>query len=334
MELSKTNNKDHYIKAHVLEGKTWYKDYLLVIVIAVLLIVFTVLNPQFIGIDNIFSILNFASLTGIIALGMTIIMIISGIDLSGAVIANLSAIISVYLVTKGINNLLIIFTISILAAIVASLINSILVVYIKIPSFIVTIATSVLIQGFCRSIAFGGAGVIYPKKLPHGFAFLGTHDLGKLIPMPVIIFIVTVFIMIIIIEHSPLGRKMYAVGSNPEVSRHVGIEVNKVQIYGFLLAGLLYGIAGIIMSSQYAAAMVGMSDGYLFPAVISILLGMIFLSLKFANIKGTFISAILLSILVNGFTMINLPFYWKNVVQGLLLISVVVVLSSVKRESV
>jgi ribose/xylose/arabinose/galactoside ABC-type transport system permease subunit len=319
MKLSKKNIKEPYIKVHVLEGKTWYKDYILVLAIAALVIVFSVMNPKFIGIQNIFSIFRYASILGFIALGMNIILILDNLDLSSAAITNFVSLISVTFLMNNITNLPLIWIASILVGVMLSFLNVIFAIYIKAPLFIITLGMSTILSGVFRIMTHGG-GVMYPKSLPPGFTVLGKYDLGHLFPVSVIMLIIAAVLIMLIVEYSPLGRKMYAIGSNPNVAKHVGIEVNKVKIYGFFIAGLLYGIAGIMTSSMYGSAIVSVSAGYLFPAIISVLLGTSFLSLRIPNIKGTLVSVILLSVLVNGFTMINLPFYFRDIVQGIILI--------------
>jgi ribose transport system permease protein len=113
---------------------------------------------------------------------------------------------------------------------------------------------------------------------------------------------------------------MYAVGNNLDVSKHVGIEVNRVRVLMFGIAGFTYSIAGLVSSSTLGCFMVGFGDEYQLSALIAVLLGMSFLSLRIPNIKGTLISVLLMSILVNAFTMLNLPFYIKGITEGIVLV--------------
>jgi len=324
MKLPKTNVKKFY-------SKDWYKDYLLILIMVVLVIISSVVNPKFIRATNIFSILRVASILGFLALGINIIMILGEVDLSAASIANFSAFISIILLVNGITNLPFIWIISVLVSVVLSFLNSIFTVYIKAPLFIITCGMAVFLRGITR-IALRGGGTMYPRYLTPGFGFLGRYDFANLIPMSVIMLIIATVLIIFIVEYSPLGRKMYAVGNNSNVSRHVGIEVKKVQIYGFLIAGLLYGVAGVLMSSMLGSFVVGLGDEYELSALISVFLGMSFLSLKIPNIKGTLISVILMSVLVNGFTMMNLSFYIRDIVQGIILVFAIGALNLTKKK--
>jgi ribose/xylose/arabinose/galactoside ABC-type transport system permease subunit len=135
-----------------------------------------------------------------------------------------------------------------------------------------------------------------------------------------VIFLVSAFIILIIVEYTPFGRRLYAVGSNPDASNHVGIKVKSTQVKAFLITGVLYGIGGIMMSSVFGSCTANVGDAYQMPGIISVFLGASFLSIGHPNIKGTIVSVFLLSVLVNGFSMIGLPFYLRSIIQGLILL--------------
>lgn len=313
------NFKEAIIKVHILEGRAWYKDYILLEAIIVMVVLFTIMNPQFIGINNIFAIMRQASITGLLALGLNIIVIVGGFDLSIAAIANFAAVISITFLMNDFTNLLVIWVTSILVGVTLSFINSLFVIYVGVPCFIATLGMSVFATGIARPLTFGGL-TTFPGSLPPGFTILGKYDIANLIPVSVLIFVFIAILVLIVVEYTPFGRKLYAVGNNPDASKHVGIQVNKTKIIAFLIAGLLYGIAGIVMSSMFGSCSAEMASGYFMPALISVFLGAAYLSLGHPNIRGTIVSVFLLVVIVNGCSMINLPFYLKHVIQGLILI--------------
>jgi ribose/xylose/arabinose/galactoside ABC-type transport system permease subunit len=291
------------------------------------------MNPKFIGINNIFSILRAASILSFIAFGLNIVIILGEFDLSAAAIPNFVGVISITFLINGITNLPLIWIASILVGVLLSYLNAIFIIYLKVPSFIATLGMLTLLTGISRSLTNGGMPT-YPKQIPAGFTVLGKYDLANLLPVSVIIFIIATVLIIFIVEYSPLGRKMYAIGGNPNAARNVGIAINKIKICGFLIAGLLYGVAGIITTSMIGFSSADLTGNYLVPAIISVLLGASFLSLRFSNIKGTLVSVILLSVMENGFTMINLPFYSRGIIQGTILIFAIGVLSVIKRKRI
>lgn len=319
MISSKTANKEEiFIKAHELEGRTWYKDYLLIFAIVALIIIFSVINPQFLGINNIFSVLRYGSVMGLIACGISINIILGGFDLSAAAIANFAGVVSIRLLLMGYTSTPIIWVVSILVAMLLTYINSVFIVRVKVPAFIATLGMSTFLTGAARGLTGGGVPT-YPNVFPSAFLVLGKCDLINVIPVSVLVLLAAVVLMYLV-ENSPFGRKMYASGSNPLVAIHVGIEVEKIKTYGFLIAGFLYGVAGITLCSNVGYCSSDLAAGYQFPALMSVLLGMSFLSTKFANIRGTMVAVVLLSLMVNGFTMINLPFFLRDIIQGIILI--------------
>jgi ribose/xylose/arabinose/galactoside ABC-type transport system permease subunit len=313
------NNDDTYIKTHVYDTRTFLKNYILAIVIIGAMIIFSVINPEFISIENLFTIIRQASITGLLALGLNILVIIGGFDISLGAIANFASVVPIVLVMNDVQNIYLLWAIGILMGIILSMINSIFIVYIGIPPFIATLGMLSLATALSRALIRGGS-TMYPEELPAGFTVLGKSNIFHIIPVVAVIFLVSAFIILIIVEYTPFGRRLYAVGSNPDASNHVGIKVKSTQVKVFLITGVLYGIGGIVMSSMFGSCSANVGDAYQMPAIISVFLGASFLSIGHPNIKGTIVSVFLLSVLVNGFSMIGLPFYLRSIVQGLILL--------------
>ena len=219
---------------------------------------------------------------------------------------------------RGVENVLLVWSIAVACGIVFSLLNSVNIIYVGIPSFIATLGMMVVLTGISRG--FTGGITTYPQAFPPGFELVGRYMIGGLIPAPVIIFIGVSILLILLLDYSPKGRYIYAIGGNPKASLHVGINVKKIKILVFLVAGVTYGIGGIIMSSMFGSCSPGMGEGYLLPAIIACFLGAVFLTEGIPNPRGTIVAAILLAILSNGFTMTNVPFYGRAIIQGIILL--------------
>jgi len=317
------NIDDNHIKKYGVGGKsTFLKDYILVVAIVAVMIIFTILNSSFISINNLFSIVRQASIAGLLALGLNIVVISGGFDISCAAIANLSSVVPIALIMSNFQNVPGLWIIGILIGVLLSAINAVFIVTLGVPAFIVTLGMMSLATALSRALTRGGI-TMYPKALPAGFTTLGKVDIFNLIPVPVVIFIICSIIIIILIENTPFGRKLYAVGSNPDASNHVGIKVKSTKYKAYLITGVLYGIAGIVMSSMFGSCNAAMGNAYQMPAIISVFLGATFLSIGHPNTKGTIVSVFLLTILVNGFCMIGLPFYLRTILQGLILIGAI-----------
>jgi len=161
---------------------------------------------------------------------------------------------------------------------------------------------------------------MYPKTLPAGFTFLGKDNILSVVPVAVVVFVFLAIIVLILVEYTPFGRKLYAIGSNEDAANHVGIKVKKIKVAAFLLSGALYGVGGVLLGSMFGSANATLGNAFQFPAIIAVFLGAAFLSIGHPNIKGTIVSVFLLVTLVNGFAMANLPFFLRPVIQGLILL--------------
>jgi len=313
------------------KSSNFFVRYGLLILVVFLFILFSLLQPSFITVPNIFGILRQASILGLLALGLTLIVIVGEFDISFVAISVFSGVIPVILIMHGVENIPLIWTIGITLGVGLSLINAISIVYIGIPSFIATLAMMMALTGAARG--FTGGYEIFPSAFPPGFGLLGQYLIFGLLPVQIFIFIAAATVLTLFLDYSPLGRYIYAVGGNPDASTHVGINIKKVKFFVFFVAGLLYGIAGVVMSSMFGSANSSMGDGYLLPGIIVCFLGAIFLTEGVHNPRGTIVSVILMSILSNGFTMVNMPFYGKAITQGaILLIALIIVITIRKKQ--
>lgn len=319
MGKDSNNNYKDFIKFHASEKRNIFKDLILVWVILLAVIIFTIVNPAFFTVANLFTIIRQASIVGLLALGLNIVVIIGGFDISIGAIANLAAVIMIAQLMVATPSIYFLWATGIAAGIVLSLINSAFIVYIGVPAFIVTLGMQSLATGLSRALTRGGI-TMYPKSLPEGFTFLGKSNIFGVVPVAVVIFLFFAAIIIILIEYTPFGRKLYAIGSNSEAANHVGIKVKKIKVIAFLISGALYGIGGVLLGSMFGSCNANMGGSFQMPAIIAVFLGAAFLSIGRPNIKGTIVSVFLLVVLVNGFAMANLPFFLRPVIQGLILL--------------
>lgn len=324
------HQKDSTIKRKMQPVANFFVSYGLLIAAAVLFIIFSIIEPKFITAGNIFSIVQQASIMGLLALGLTLIVILGEFDISLVGISVFAGVIPIIMIMNGVQSVPLVWCMGILLGIGLSLVNASGVVYLGIPSFIITLGMMMTLTGVSRGFTKGAP--TFPAKLPAGFGLLGKYSIGGFIPVLVLVFIAAAILVALFLDFMPAGRYTYAVGANPDASSHVGIPIRKIKIVGFLIAGLLYGIAGIAMSSMFGSASSSMGDGYLMPAIIACFLGGSFMTEGVPNPRGTIVSVMLLAILANGFTMTNVPFYGKAIMQGVILLIALIALSVVKKR--
>jgi len=304
-------------------------------VLFALLIVFAVfsfMEPTFYSVRNILSIIRQASITGILAIGLTTVVIAGEFDMSFASLAGFSGVLSLILMGKVFMGAIPAWILSVLAALGIGALNGLIILFIGVPSIITTIGMMTLLAGFTKWLT--GGSTYYAAKFPDIFPFLGRSFLFEIVPMPVVIFGIVIAVYVVLLEHTKIGRFFHAVGGNPKASEHVGIKVRRVKFIALLISGFMAGLAGIMIGSLLGSGAPAMGDGYLMPGISAMFIGAVFLRDGVPNIWGTVIGSLLLSVLTNGFVMINLPFYMKEIVLGSVLIGAVSMVAIFKKGSI
>lgn len=300
----------------------------LLIATIVIFIMFSFLESQFFSTSNIFSILQQAAITGLLALGLTAVIVSGEFDLSFPAIATLTGVISLILTSQRINLLFVIVLVYCLG-IALSIFNYFLIVKIRIPAFIATLGTMGMFTGFAR-FSTGGT-TIFPVYTSNFMKFIGRGFWFNLIPSSVLTLTIASAIMIFFMDYFYMGKYFYAVGGNPNASTHVGIEVNRIKFIAFVITGLLATTAGITSVSMLGAANPEICTSYMLPAISAAFMGGIFLRGGLPNIWGTVIASVLMAMLANGFIMLGFPQYVKEIVQGSVLIIAVAITTITKK---
>jgi len=280
-------------------------------------IVFSLLQHRFYSVINIFSIIRQASIIGILGLGLGGVVINGDFDMSFAANASLVGVIGITMMMNELNPVLIFFTCIAIGSTVGIL-NSLLVVRARIPAFIGTMGMMIFLQGVAKYVT--GGAEIYPIHVPLFYKLFGSSYTFGVIPNAVFTFAIIGAGAVLFYGFSRRGRYMYATGGNPDAARHVGLNVRFNRTLAFVLGGCLSGIGGLLLLSMLRAANPSMGQGYLFPTVITVFLGSLFLKGGVVNAPGIILSAVFMASLTNGFTMIGLPFYAKDIAQGLILV--------------
>lgn len=308
--LEKAKNSMKQIKLSTLLTKN-----VLIIVLFVLIIVFTIIQPRFFSGKNFSNILFQNSYMIVAVCGVSIIMISGGTDLSVAFEIALSGVImAVAMMWWGLP----IFVAIILGLITAAILgafNGILSITLKIHPMMITLATMTIFKGITYLITKSQA--IY--NLPDSFKFIGQ---GSFLGIPVAFYItVVIFILTSIFLHKTyFGRHIYAVGSNFQASRLAGINVGRVKVIAFAIGGLLIGVATVLLLARTGSASAGMATGAEFNAITACVLGGI--SLKGGEGKpwGAVIGVLILGVLANGMQLIGFDLNAQYIAKGVLLI--------------
>ena len=279
-----------------------------------LIAVFSFLSPSFREFNNILNIILQVSIIAISAFGMTLALIIAGIDLSiGSTIA-LSGTTAALLLNMKVPFALAI-VLCLLMGIFLGFINGFLISKAEIPAFIVTVATMGIFRGIAYILTGGGPVQISNEK----FLYLGNEKLFG-IPFPIIILIVVFIIMSIVLGKTKFGRQSYIIGGNEEAALYSGINVKKVKVYIYMLIGFLASLSGIILASRLYSGQPNSATGYELDAIAAAVLGGTSLSGGYGTITGTIIGAIIIGVINNGMNLLNITYFYQLIVKGLVII--------------
>ncbi|MGJ8531028.1 MAG: ABC transporter permease [Alphaproteobacteria bacterium] len=285
----------------------------------IIVVVFSLLTPVFLTTPNLINILQQSSLNAVIALGMTLVIISGGIDLSVGPTAALSAVIGATLMVAGVPIYL-----AILAAlgvgILCGLFNGVLVAYAGLQPFIVTLGGLSLYRAL--ALIYTGGNPVF--GIPPEFRALTNGTLLG-IPNPVIIVAIIALLLWILLNKTPLGEYILAVGGNEEAARIAGVPVAKTKVATFVISGSLASIAAMILVGRLGAAEPTIGNLWELDAIAAAAIGGASLMGGKGSIVGTLIGAIILGALRNGLTLMNVQAFYQLLATGIIIIAAMLI---------
>jgi ribose transport system permease protein len=293
----------------------------------ILLFVFASLKyDRFLTFINFSNISRQVSMIGLVAVGMTFVIITGGIDLS---VGSILAVAGVLAANFSSSNILIAIFVPVLVSAVFGFINGVVITKMKIVPFIATLAMMMAARG----IAYISTGEesVRVEQLSSTFTQLARgFILG--IPIPTIIFIVVVVIAAFLSKYSKFGRQVYAVGGNEEAAKMMGLNVDRVKTLAYTISGALSGLAGVILTSRLGAGQPVAGEGWELTAIASTVIGGTLLSGGVGKFSGTFFGVLIIGTIRNIINMQgNINTWWQNIIMGAILLIVVVVQSQVTK---
>ncbi|SHE91399.1 ABC transporter permease [Clostridium fallax] len=285
----------------------------------VMCIFFSFATPYFLDFDNIITIALQTSVIGIMAIGVTFVIVTSGIDLSlGAIIA-LSGVSAGIFINNGINLVLSII-LALLVGMIFGAINGFLIGKLKLPPFIATLGSMMLARGI--TLVLTDAKPVYFDIAP-AFKNISQGKLFGTIPYPVIYLIVISVISAFILKKTLIGRYTYAIGSNEEAARLSGVNIFKTKMFVYMYCGLLCAVSGIIMAARINSGQPTAGQGYELDAIAAVVIGGTSLSGGEGSVVGTFLGAFIMGVLKNGLNLMNVSQNWQMVAMGIVVIGAV-----------
>ena len=285
----------------------------------VLCAVFAWLNPAFMRVDNLLDVALQSSITAVLAIGMTLVIITAGIDLSVGSVVALSAYLTADLMARDVAVGLAIVA-GLGCGLLAGALNGLLITKGQLPSFIVTLGTMSLLRGLVLIYSQGTPVYGVPPEFK---SLIGGRLLG--VPIPVLIAAVIAILAYLALQYTPFGQQVIAIGGNEEAARLSGINVQRRLVSVYMISGMLGGVAALILTARLGAAEPISGVGYELNAIAAAVMGGASLAGGQGSILGTVVGALIMGSLQNGLTLNNVPSFYQQVAVGAVIIVAVFV---------
>jgi len=308
-----------------------FNKYGIFLIFAVMVLAASLLSPAFVSSTNLINIVRQMSIVGLIALGVTGVIVCAGIDLSSGSVVGLTAVIAASMSQTpdyaaafypGLHLPLIV---PILAACavgaLVGLINGSLVAKARIPPFIATLGTYTAVRG--AALLYTGGRPI--SDLTDEYNFIGQGDVFGL-PVPIIILVVMAVVTHILYAHTKFGKYIYAIGGNEQAARVSGINASRYKMLIYVYASFLAALAGLVVSSRIGSGQPGLGVGYELDAIAAAVIGGTSLSAGgIGTVAGTIVGALIIGVLNNTLDLMNVSAYWQQIIKGCIIVGAVVI---------
>ncbi|MBJ9716284.1 ABC transporter permease [Burkholderia gladioli] len=286
-------------------------------------------EPAFIGVDNLFSILQAASIVALLAIGVTVTLAVGGFDLSVGSTAATAQMAASYVLVVWHGGAWAALGACLLLGIATGLLNGLLITRLKVPDQLATLGTLFLLAGL-QLIPTGGrslaTGTILPDgseasgEFPAAFLALGRLRWLDIVPLPVLILLAVTILAVLLTEFSRWGRVLYATGGNEMAARLAGAPTARYRVAAYVASACIASLGGALIAARVGRGDVGAGHSLLLDAVAAALIGYAVWGLKRPNVVGAVTGAIFVDVLLNGLTMLNAPYYMQDFIKGALLV--------------
>ncbi|GAA1018258.1 sugar ABC transporter permease [Acrocarpospora pleiomorpha] len=312
------------------------------IALGVLIVVFSLLSDSFLTVDNLITMTKHVAINGILALGMLLVILKGGIDLSVGSIVGLSGVIAgellggVHLSLFGVIAYPPVWAVIILCIAVGTLVgtvNGILVTKLNVAPFIATLGMLYVARGAALLIS---GGTTYPNLAGHpstnntGFDWIGG---GRPLGLPVAIWIMIILgvVVAVLLRSTPFGRWLYATGGNERATELTGVPVQRVKTIVYMISGACAAMAGIIIASELTSAAPQAGDSFELNAIAAVVIGGAALSGGRGNVRGTLVGAFVIGFLADGLVLLGVSTFWQIFIKGTVIIVAVILDQSQQR---
>ena len=318
-------------KANNIDFKKLMSRYGIYLILLFMIIVISMMRPVFLSQKNLLNVIRQVSVIGLISLGVTLAIIAKGIDLSSGSVLALAGVIAASLAQTvgwsqkmypnlGVMPVIVPIIAALAVGSICGLINGSLIATTGIPPFIATLG---------MMVAARGAALLYTdgrpvSSLTPSYQFIGQgYILG--IPVPVLIYLIMIGLTWVMLNYTRFGKNVYAIGGNINAAEVSGVNVKKNLIMIYLYAGMLAGLAGLVLTARVNTGQPGMGVSYELDAIAATTIGGTSHSGGIGTIGGAFAGALILGVLNNGLDLLGVSAYWQQIIKGAIIVGAVVI---------
>lgn len=296
--------------------------------IALVILFFALAKDAFFTFDNLMDILKAISIVAFVAIGVTISLMVDGFDLSVGATVSLSTVVTATLMVWYQMPLIVVLIVPLLVGTVIGLINAFLIVKIRIPDLLATLAVMYIVNGVHKTYTKGYSiysnmpmqdGSTAPGVMLKPFLWIGQ---GKLlgVPFPVILMVIAVICAHLFFKYTRWGRQAIMTGGNEEAARLSGLRVKKVRTLAYVASAVFASIGGVLYTARIGSGQIDAGAPMLMESVAAVFVGYSVFAAGRPNIIGTFFGAVLMGVMVNGLTMMNVQYYTNDIIKGIVLV--------------
>jgi ribose/xylose/arabinose/galactoside ABC-type transport system permease subunit len=296
----------------------WPAQLSLAIALALLMGALAVVRPGFLNLANIVNLLRQISINGILAVGVTYVLLTGGVDLSLGSVVALSGVVAAEFAHPGAYFILVPVLMGILAGAVCGAANGLIVTRGRVAPFIATLGMMTAARGLALLVS-GGRPV---SNMAQPFTHIGAGSIAA-VPVPILIFAAVALLSWIVLRNLRLGRHIYAVGGNESAARASGVGIHSVKMAAYTICGALAGLAGVVLASRITTGQPNAGIGYELDAIAAVVIGGTSLNGGTGSVGGAILGALLIGVINNGLDLLNVSSYYQQVAKGLIIVGAV-----------
>ena len=304
------------------------QNFVLFIMILIIMFLVRLVAPRFLSTSNMINLFQTVSLTGIMSVGMAMVIITGNIDLSTAYLVSFVACMTATMLKLNILNDFTALPFGIFLGLVCGVINGILVAKTRAEAFILTLGTMCIFQGAALVAANGNV-----VSIGSAFTWFGNIRFGRT-PIQTVIFLVFALIAAFVMRYTKFGRRVYSIGGNAEAAFLAGINVNLYKFIVYVINGILCGVTGMLVLSKLSAANYNMASGYELESITACVVGGVALSGGRGNIIGAFLGVMLMGVISNALNLMMVSIFYHRIIIGIILLIAVVLRTSKATDGV